>query len=211
VPVSLPIVRARSGWEVPVAGLPWNPFAIERLDMTTALSPEECLARIRDNLYVPWPIRTTGPGLPFQGRLKGNRFTLFKRVGMWGRGSYGNSFRVMALGSVGADPSGKTLISMRIGHHIVSRLWLLLPAVGCAAALLGWLLNLVGLIRLSPHLRNPVFIPAILAFAALVFAFQYAGYLLLYGVNYVVTHDEGQFLVNMLSQILDAHTIPLRR
>jgi hypothetical protein len=188
-------------------GLPWNPFASERLAMTTALSPDECLARIRDNLYVPWTIRGTRPGVPFRGSMRGNRFSLFKHVGMIGVGQYGNAFRVMAVGSVTADPMGKTLISVRLAHLFVSRLWLALPAIGCAAFLLVWLLRVLGILHLDPRFPNPI---VIIGVAIVCFCFQYAAYLLMYGINYLVTRDEGRFLVNTLSQIFDAHTIPLR-
>jgi hypothetical protein len=191
-----------------MAGFPWNPFAVERVDMTTALSPEECIERLRDSVYVPWTIRGTRRDVPFGGTVKGNRFSLIKHVRFGGVGHYGNTFRVITTGSVRADSTGKTIISVRIAPHIVSRLFLFLPVVGSIGFLFAWLLHAFGLVRPDPNFPGP---GVIMFFAVLFSAFAYAGYLLLSLLNVWITHDEGAYVVNTLSQILDAHTMPRQR
>src|SRR5262249_35333830 len=95
----------------------WNPFTVEHLVLRTALSPDECLRRLRASIPTFWrgPTRRTA----FAGRANGHRFALRNNSA-----GYRNDFRPFAFGKIADDMAGGATIDLRLRLPNALRVWL---------------------------------------------------------------------------------------
>ncbi len=171
----------------------WNPFTVERVNLTTSLSADECLQRIRVNCYSLW--RGTDRSSPFVGRVRRHRFTIKKNTPY-----FKNDLRPIAYGAVCSDPVSGSTISIRLSLMLFVRLWWGILLGGFAVAFLLSFLGAAGIFEITPSLSEPrnVFIAAIV-----VAIFSYPSYVF----ACFISRREREFLIECLQQILEATVI----
>lgn len=182
----------------------WNPLTVERIRMRTKLPADACAARIQAHIYSFW--KGTDPARPFGGRIRQQRFTLYRNPTRVSRSGFQyhlrNNMLPVAYGTLTAVGPTETLVTIHLALNRYARIfWLVLlipclvafvlTVVGAAVGATGWLTLPLGLVDVF----------GLLALVLLVWCcFWYVGYLLLF----FLVRGQRVFLVDTLQRILDA-------
>lgn len=168
----------------------WNPFTVEQVCLTTALTDDDCIQRIRAKLYSFW--RGADPSLPFGGVVRRNRFTIFRNTP-----HFRNAFRPIAYGVVRSDASNGTTITIQLSLPLPARIWWLLLFAFLTMIFLLSVLGSTGTIKVGSSLFDPLNVLIGEIVAGGIFYFSYL-------VAFWFSRRERTFLIDTFQAILFA-------
>lgn len=171
----------------------WNPFTVERVSLTTSLTTDECIERLRANIYSFW--RGTDQSVPFLGTARRHRFTVVKNTP-----HFRNAFRPFAYGVLRSDGGNGTVISIRLALALVTRVWWGVLLGGFVVVFLLSLLGVAGIFEVNRSLSQP-FNVAIAAVSTGTLFYP------LYVLGAFISRGERAFLITSVQQILHASVI----